>query len=331
MTFKVSLIIPIYNVASYIADCLRSVYTQTYPLLEVILVNDATTDDSMTQAAPWIKKLQERYRVKVVNHTWNRGLSASRNTGMEAATTDWIYFIDSDDEITPNCIELLAAQVEKYPDVDFVMGDIKYVGTDWHFPLTCDAYVKGNENILRDYTTYKWYPMAWNRLYRKSFLLQNNLFFKEGLLHEDELYSFQIATTSRAMATVYEKTYIYKVRSSGSITAQRKLKNFEDILSILQEKYAYILKQYQSGIYTIPRGYGMECLYGFALSLASNKLVRRVDKIRLLSAAKTLYRPLAVYSNARQGLKLTLLKGLFSLPLGFVILMLKWRLAMSKS
>ena len=223
---KVSIIIPVYNVALYIADCLRSVYAQTYPSLEIILVNDATPDDSMTQAVPWIEKLQERYEVKVVNHPRNRGLSAARNTGMEAATADWVYFMDSDDEITPSCIELLVKQAEKYPDVDFVIGDIKYVGTAWNFPLICDTYVRGNENILRDYTTYKWYMMAVNRLYRKSYLLQNSLFFKEGLLHEDELYSFQIATTAQAMATVYEETYIYKVRSCGSITAGRKLKNF---------------------------------------------------------------------------------------------------------
>ena len=71
---KVSVVIPIYNVAPYIADCLRSVYAQTYPSLEIILVNDATPDDSMIQAAPWIEKLQERYEVKVVNHPRNRGL-----------------------------------------------------------------------------------------------------------------------------------------------------------------------------------------------------------------------------------------------------------------
>lgn len=331
MTPKVSVIIPIFNVAPYIADCLQSVNAQTYPSLEIILVNDATPDDSMTQAAPWIEKLRERYEVKVINHTRNRGLSAARNTGMEASTADWIYFLDSDDEITPHCIELLAAKVKKYRDVDFVIGNVKFVDSTWSFPLKCNPYVRGNENILRDYTANKWYMMAWNRLYRKNYLLQNKLFFKEGLLHEDELYSFQIATTAQVMAAVYEETYVYKVRSSGSITANRKLKNFEDMLYINQEKWAYILKQYQAGIFTIPYVYGWDCLYDYALLLISNTQVRQTNKIHLLSAARVSYRPLAAYSSGQQDLKHILLTGLFHMPSRFILWILKWRLAMRKS
>ncbi len=325
---KVSIIIPVYNVALYIADCLRSVYAQTYPSLEIILVNDATPDDSMTQAVPWIEKLQERYEVKVVNHPRNRGLSAARNTGMEAATADWVYFMDSDDEITPSCIELLVKQAEKYPDVDFVIGDIKYVGTAWNFPLICDTYVRGNENILRDYTTYKWYMMAVNRLYRKSYLLQNSLFFKEGLLHEDELYSFQIATTAQAMATVYEETYIYKVRSCGSITAGRKLKNFEDMLSILREKYAYILKQYRAGIHIIPFTYGLDCFYNYAVALVMNKQVRQVDKIRLLFDAKEAFKSFPP-CRKQLSLKYEILTWLFKQSPRFILWSVKLRQAVS--
>lgn len=325
MDFKISLIIPIYDVSSYIADCLQSVWRQTYPSLEIILVNDATPDDSMSQAAPWIEKLRERYEVKIVNHTNNWGLSAARNTGMKVATADWIYFLDSDDEITPNCIEILAAQVTRYPDVDFVIGGVKLVGATWKFPLKCDAYVKGNKNILRDYTTYKWYMMAWNRLYRNNYLQKNGLTFKEGLLHEDELFSFQIATTAQSMATVYEDTYIYKVRSTGSITAQRKLKNFEDMLFINKEKYAYILKQYQAGIHIIPFTYGLYLLYNYALALAQNKKVGQKDKIRLLSSAKQAFDSLSPYKNEPIGLKHTLLIWLFKMPPRLTLWLAKWR------
>lgn len=325
MDLKISLIIPIYNVSSYIADCLRSVWRQTYPSLEIILVNDATPDDSMNQAAPWIEKLRERYEVKIVNHSNNRGLSAARNTGMKVATADWIYFLDSDDEITPNCIEILAAQVIKYPDVDFVIGGVKLVGATWNFPLKCDAYVKDNKNILRDYTTYKWYMMAWNRLYRNNYLQKYGLSFKEGLLHEDELFSFQIATTAQSMATVYEDTYIYKVRSTGSITAQRKLKNFEDILFINKEKYAYIQKQYQAGIHIIPFTYGLYLLYNYALALAQNKKVGQKDKIRLLSSAKQAFDSLSPYKNEQIGLKHTLLTWLFKMPPRLTLWLAKWR------
>ena len=328
MNFKVSIIIPIYNVAAYIGDCLRSVYEQTYPQLEVVLVDDVTPDDSMEQAAPWIQKLQEKFEVKIISHSVNKGLSAARNTGMKEATGGWIYFLDSDDEITPDCIELMVAEVAKHPDVDFVIGNVKFVGSTWNFPLKCSAYVAGNENILRDYTTYKWYMMAWNRLYKKTYILQHNLYFKEGLLHEDELYSFQVATTAQAMAAVYEETYIYKVRSVGSITAQRKLKNFEDIAYTLKEKCTYILKQYRSGVFVIPYSYGLECIYGYTISLLENRVLKKKDKIRLLSALQKAYSPLDVYMKGHLAWKQELLRWVYKLPANWVLMLVRWRLKM---
>lgn len=289
---KVSIIIPIYNVAPFIEDCLRSVLSQIYSSLEIILVNDATPDDSMLRAAPWIEKLQERFEVKVVNHVSNRGLSAARNTGIEVATGDWIYFLDSDDEIIPSCIELLSMRVNTHPGVDVVIGGIKTIGADWYYPLTCASYVEGSKNILRDYTNNKWYVMAVNRLYRKEYLLSNDLYFKDGLLHEDELYSFRIATTAQTMAVVYECTYIYKVRANDSITSQRKLKNFEDILYINKEKLTYMLKQYQANIHVIPYTYGLRIFYGYVRLLAKNNQIKKVDKFRLLQALKEAYQPL---------------------------------------
>lgn len=328
MNFKVSIIIPIYNVAAYIGDCLRSVYEQTYPQLEVVLVDDVTPDDSMEQAALWIQKLQEKFEVKIISHSVNKGLSAARNTGMKEATGGWIYFLDSDDEITPDCIELMVAEVAKHPDVDFVIGNVKFVGSTWNFPLKCSAYVAGNENILRDYTTYKWYMMAWNRLYKKTYILQHNLYFKEGLLHEDELYSFQVATTAQAMAAVYEETYIYKVRSVGSITAQRKLKNFEDIAYTLKEKCTYILKQYRSGVFVIPYSYGLECIYGYTISLLENRVLKKKDKIRLLSALQKAYSPLDVYMKGHLAWKQELLRWVYKLPANWVLMLVRWRLKM---
>ena len=325
-TVRVTVVIPIYNVENYIADCLRSVYKQTYSQIEVILVNDATPDDSMEQAVPWIEKLRERFEVKVVNHEHNRGLSAARNTGIKEATGGWIYFLDSDDEITPNCIELMSSEVEKHPDVDFVIGNVEFVGATWNFPLQCEAYVVKNENILRDYTTNKWYMMAVNRLYSKNYIKKNNLYFKEGLLHEDELYSFQVATTAQAMAAVYENTYIYKVRSVGSITSERKLRNFEDISYTIREKFDYILKRYKLGIFVIPYAYALECIYDYTVSLSENHVLGKKDKIRLLSALQKAYSPLNVYMKGHLKWKQELLRWVFKLPANCVLRIVYLRL-----
>ena len=323
---KVSIIIPIYNVAPYIADCLQSVLAQKYSSLEVILVNDVTPDDSMMQAAPWIEKLQERFEVKVVNHTKNRGLSAARNTGMEVATGDWIYFLDSDDEITPNCIGLLVAKAAEHSDVDFVIGNVKIVGSTWNFPLKCDPYVTGNEYILHNYTTYQWYMMAVNRLYKKTYLQQYKMTFKEGLLHEDELYSFQVATTARAMAAVYEDTYIYKVRNVGSITATKyKLKNLEDILYTNQVKLAYMAEQYQTGIRAIPYTYGLDILYNYSLSLMKSEGTPFADRIRLLTVLQKSFHPLRAYGHESLNLKYKALNALLRMPPRFILPIVQWR------
>lgn len=326
MSANISIIIPIYKVSAYIADCLRSVYEQTYPHLEVILVNDATPDDSMEQAAPWIEKMQERgYTVQVVNHPENKGLSAARNTGIKAATTEWVYFLDSDDELTPQCIEWMVEQVELHPSVDFVIGGVKVVGADWKYPLTCRAFVDTNQEILQDYTAAKWYVMAVNHLYRKSYLLQHELFFREGILHEDELYSFQVATTARAMATVYEETYIYKVRSAGSITSQRKLKNYEDMLTINAIRYDYMLQQYRSGNFSVPYKYVLNAAYIFIFDLAKNRLLNLKNKLLLIKRLKNTYITLQPFGK-ELGMRNKFAFQLLRFPSAFIYSIVKLRI-----
>lgn len=321
----VSIVIPVYKVAAYIGDCLESVWRQSYPSLEVILVNDATPDDSMIQAAPWIEKLRGRFDVKVVNHEQNRGLSAARNTGMKEATGDWIYFLDSDDEITPDCIELMVAEVVKYPDVDFVIGGVKVEGSNWKYPLLCHQYVNNNQEILRDYITGKWYVMACNHLYKKTYLSQYGLCFKEGILHEDLLFSFQLAVTAQSMATVFSEVYVYKVRSVGSITAQRGLKNFEDIIEINKEKYSYILQQYQANKFIIPFSYCLDIIYEYECLLAENKTLGLKKKVYLLSIVKRLYATTKQYKRNVSGIKYRALFCLQELPSVFIYCIVKLR------
>lgn len=327
---KISIVIPVYKVSAYIADCLRSVCEQTYPHIEVILVNDATPDDSMEQAAPWIQKMQERgYTVQVVNHPENKGLSAARNTGIKAATTEWVYFLDSDDELTPQCIEWMVEQVKLHPSVDFVIGGIKVVGSNWSYPLTCRPYVDTNREILQDYTASKWYVMAVNHLYRKSYLLQHDLFFREGLLHEDLLYSFHVATTAQTMATVYQETYVYKVRSAGSITAQQKLKNFEDMLIIAEEKYTCIIQHYQAKDFSVPFTYCLDIIYEYECRLAENRVLGFKNKISLLDNIKYKYLSVKPFAKDISCVKYRFLWFLQRLPSALIYFIVKIRLSLN--
>lgn len=238
---KISIVIPIYNVEPYIKDCLKSVATQTYKgKIECIIVDDCTPDSSCAIIEQFIKEYNGTIEFKLLHHERNRGLSAARNTGIDAATGDYIYFLDSDDEITPDCIELLAAPLEK-EKYDFVIGNYKTIGSDIKFPpliLECEA-LQDNESIRKAFFSEKWYMMAWNKLCNLEFLRKEILYFKEGLLNEDNLWSFQLACTAQCMNVVKKDTYIYKVRES-SITGKLQLtKKTSAFATITQEAFLW--------------------------------------------------------------------------------------------
>ena len=219
---KVSIVIPVYNVEQYIEDCLNSVVAQTYKgEIECIIVDDCTPDNSCAIIERFIKQYTGNIDFKLLHHAINRGLSAARNTGIDAATGDYVYFLDSDDEITPDSIELLAAPLKNKKD-DFVIGDYETIGSDAQFPplLLVQGAVLTNEDIRDSYFKNLWYMMAWNKLCNLGFIRKKGLYFNEGIINEDEIWSFQMACTSQSMYVVPLKTYIYKVRVTSIIGMQ---------------------------------------------------------------------------------------------------------------
>ena len=216
---KISIVIPVYQVAPYIADCIQSVMRQTWEgPLECIFVDDCGTDNSMEIVNKTILDYQGSIDFKTVRHEHNRGLSAARNTGMSAATGDYVYFLDSDDEITPDCIEVMAAPLAKEP-YDLTIGQCRIEGGE--LPgvdlRLKDGTVLRGAAVLHAYRQEQWYMMSVNKLYRMELLKRYDLQFREGIVYEDELWSFQMASMARSLAVVGHETYVYKLRE-GSIT-----------------------------------------------------------------------------------------------------------------
>lgn len=238
---KISIIIPVYNVEPYIEDCLKSVAAQTYNgEIECIIVNDCTPDDSCAVIERFINGYDGAIHFKLLHHTVNRGLSAARNTGIDAATGEYIYFLDSDDEITPNCIELLAAPLEN-EKFDFVIGDYITTGTTKVFAqlLLNEGDIEGNTEIRNLYFAKQWYMMAVNKLCNLELIKINKLYFKEGLINEDDLWSFQLACTAQSMYIVKRETYIYKIRESSITGRQDNVKRVNSISTITNEIYCW--------------------------------------------------------------------------------------------
>lgn len=251
---KISIIIPVYRVEPYIDDCLKSVYNQTYRNIEVIIVNDCTPDRSMQIARNYVSERSntEGIEVKFLEHEKNRGLSAARNTGIDAATGDYIYFLDSDDEITPNCISLLVDPLSRM-NYDFVIGEFKIIGSDKEYPSLelQEGEILGNEMIFHEYCSKQFYMMACGKLCNAEFLRKNKLYFKEGIIHEDDLWSLQVALVAESMYAVRAPSYIYKIRQ-GSITENEfdrdKITNLVLIIQMMNESIASASKHSSNDI-----------------------------------------------------------------------------------
>lgn len=235
----VSIIVPVYNVAGYVGRCFDSIAAQTYPHLECIFVDDCGTDASMEIVRERIATYQGSISFKIVRHEKNRGLSAARNTGVDAATGEYVYFLDSDDLITPDCIALLAEPLRERR-IDFVLGNYTSGGDKAVFiPIKeSDGFIVGNEEIRSRYLRGGWFMMAWNRLVNREFFLGEHLYFEEGLLHEDNLWSFQLACCAHSMCVVKVPTYVYTIRGN-SITTAKSRKNLDALIRIadLIEKF----------------------------------------------------------------------------------------------
>lgn len=215
----VSIIIPIYNVAPYVQKCIESVICQIYTDIECIIVNDCTTDNSIDIC----KKITDNYcgpiKFSFINHTQNRGLSAARNTGINAAKGDYIFFLDSDDWISPDCIHKMVDVINNDKSIEMVMGGITRVGdnVEWNHFLPKGIYTS---NLINYACQYQIYTMVWNKLFNLKFIKNNQLFFKEGLLHEDVLWSIQTSCFFKKIASIEDKTYFYLIRN-GSIQTNK--------------------------------------------------------------------------------------------------------------
>lgn len=240
---KVSIIIPVYNVSKYIERCLLSALNQVWQDLEIILVDDCTPDDSMEIAERVVGAHTRGQAVTFLKHDKNRGLSAARNTGLSVAGGEYVYFLDSDDYIPANCIELLAlAAIRSYPD--FVIGNYEVVGAERWAPVLIlkTGVYESNDAILSNYVHDKWYVMAWNKLVNRSFLLQYSFYFLEGIVHEDDLWSFKLACTARKMAVVNEPTYYYYMQPD-SIMRAPSVRNLECRVEVIRHFYDFILEK----------------------------------------------------------------------------------------
>jgi glycosyltransferase involved in cell wall biosynthesis len=232
---KASLIIPVYNVEPYIERCLLSALNQTYEDIEIILVDDCGQDKSMEIANQVIQNHKNGHKTTVLKHHRNQGLSEARNTGIKAATGDYVYFLDSDDEIFLYTIETLVDLAIKY-NPDLVIGNVSATNAviDYSLKIKDMEFIEGNTKILSLFSQSKWSEMACNRLINREFIIRNDLRFYTGIYHEDVLWSFQLTAKTNSIAISFVPTYIYHIREN-SISQNQIKKNMDDLVFITKQ------------------------------------------------------------------------------------------------
>lgn len=235
----VSIVIPVYDVSAYIERCISSVINQTYEHIECIIVDDATPDDSIIKCEQLIANYEGSIRFVILHHDRNRGLSAARNTGTKAATSEYVFFLDSDDELKTDCIEKMVRPIKNDTTIEIVLGNhemylyhypkapIKQGQT--HFPEGDYDSLKKVRNLFKngDYGGH-----AWNKLIKKEFLIHNQLFFKEGILWEDVLWSFFVIKKLNHLYIIPDVTLMYFIRPNSILTGtsfHNKAYHFEKV------------------------------------------------------------------------------------------------------
>ncbi|MBX9987786.1 glycosyltransferase [Priestia aryabhattai] len=231
---KISIIVPIYNVQAYLERCIESLINQTYKNIEIILVNDGSTDNC--------KNICELYKQRddriVVVHKENGGLSSARNAGIEIATGKYIAFVDSDDWVSIHMYKILTNLIEKYQaDV----AECEYLRTDSLLNSVNNdtsnnnvISVKNNvEALFLHFGNSKFQQVVWNKIYKRT--LFKEIRFPVGKIHEDEFITYKIIYNAKKLVSISEQLYYYFERTNSIMGEGFSLKTL-DRLEAFEEK-----------------------------------------------------------------------------------------------
>ena len=249
MNIKVSVIIPTYNVENYIEKCLNSIINQTLHEIEVIVINDGSTDKS-SKIVDEISKKDSR--VKLVNQD-NAGVSKARNKGMMLAQGDYITFVDPDDYIEINMLEKLYMTAEKY-NCDIVQCNYTIDNNGKYRPISQD--IKPNK-VLKEQEIVKYLKngliegslatYVWDKIFKRSYLKEHNLKFREDLnMFEDWYFIMDAISYLSKFAFLQDSLYNYRITSNS--LSRKYISNHEDLIVNLQSNKLHYIERWKLNI-----------------------------------------------------------------------------------
>lgn len=234
---KLSIIIPVYNVEKYVGRCLESCLEQDLPKdeYEIIVVNDGTKDNSVQVIEKYITP---ENNVTLI-HRENGGLSAARNTGLKYAQGEYVWFVDSDDWIEKNALAKLLFELDNNKLDVLCINRFQYY-TDGTKKSRNINYVPGKIMRGRDFISIKGIsPGAWCALYRKSFLMKYRLYFKEGILHEDQEFTPRVFYLANRISFIDFCAYFYFQRDGSIMRSSQNAKRCKDLLIVADSLFNF--------------------------------------------------------------------------------------------
>ena len=238
---KISIIIPVYNVEGYLVECLNSVVNQTYRDIEIIIVNDGSTDSSFSIIQQY--QLQDE-RIKIINQE-NQGLSAARNAGIKKVSGEYIWFVDSDDYITIDACEKIVEKLKQNNYDLLIVGRFRF-GKDYKeydkISWGVDEIKFGEKYLLGAVSHGVFTASACNKIVRTTLLEQHNVYFERGILYEDLYFTFKCLLHAEHIAMLEQPFYFYRQNRNDSIVNTIKERD-KDVLRtvVLMEDNATLI------------------------------------------------------------------------------------------
>ena len=233
---KISVIIPVYNSSTYLRKCLDSVVNQTLKDIEIIVINDGSTDDS--------KNIIEEYSCKYKNIIFidqeNKGIGKTRNIGIKKATGEYITFVDSDDYIKENMLEEYYKYARKH-NFDLVIGSYIKKINNKEIIFENNKFKTGNVKTTPQILYLIEYG-PWAKLYKRELLTNNNIYFDEKRKYEDMPFVSKTLLKSKLIGQITEPYYYYIIHNNSETTTMDK--RVFDILDILKEIKDYYKREY---------------------------------------------------------------------------------------
>lgn len=240
----ISVIVPVYNVEKYLHQCIDSIINQTYKNLEIILVDDGSTDNS--------GKICDEYKSKdnriTVIHKKNGGLSDARNAGLKVAKGEFIAFADSDDWLDQNIYnELITSLINNDADISACNIAFAYDNKTEISSISLSKSIFNSEEAINQLICGTGFcAVAWNKLYKKTCI--NNMTFEVGKTHEDEFFTYKVLSNAEKLVFINKPLYFYRQRTTSIMGEKYSLKRLDAVdacyerLWFLKDKYTKLYK-----------------------------------------------------------------------------------------